>query len=140
MKLTSVMTVPPRTVPPETSLRDAAKVMRQHDVGLLPVVRPDGEVAGVVTDRDLVVRGIADGRDPRGTPVSEAMTRKGVVFCYEDVPIEKAAEVMQQRGIRRVLVVDHERKLRGVASLADLARAPGNTRLVGQTMEGVARA
>src|SRR5438128_675075 len=108
------------------SLAEVAKRMRDADTGAMPVVDGD-ELVGVVTDRDLVVRGIAERADPAMTSVLDAMTRH-VVFCHENAPIEEAASPMAHERVRRLAVVDRACELVGMVSLADIARADNGGR------------
>jgi CBS domain-containing protein len=89
----------------------------------------------MITDRDITVRAIADGRDPASTPVSDAMT-PDVCYAFDDDDVRKAARLMQEKQIRRLPVVNHEKKLVGIVALADLART-GNDPMSGQTLEEI---
>lgn len=119
MKVHQIMTNRPRSVAPENTLVEAAGLMRELDVGALPVW-DNNELAGMVTDRDLVVRGIADGRDPSASTVSEVMSG-GVEFVFGDQEVEEAVRVMEQRQIRRLPVLDRGKRLIGIVSLGDIA-------------------
>lgn len=110
----------PETVRPGATISEAAVRMRAFDVGFLPVVS-GSEVVGVVTDRDLVIRGMGDGRNPDRTPVSEIMTTD-VVCCEEDAPLDAVARSMVVMEVRRVLVMGAD-GASGIVSLSDLARA-----------------
>jgi len=116
------------------SVREAAERMRDRDVGFLPVVDDRGLVVGTVTDRDIVVRVIADGRDPSG-PVSMCMTGE-VIACFASDDLVKAQELMSLYQKSRVVVLDDRGLLAGVISLADLARAR-DERATGETMREV---
>ncbi|MEA2268051.1 MAG: hypothetical protein QOD55_1261 [Solirubrobacteraceae bacterium] len=113
-----VMTADPRTVDPDATLVDAAREMRDGDVGALVVV-DGGAVAGVVTDRDIVVRAIADGRDPSATKVRDVATMNPVTLTV-DQTVEDAIRVMREQDIRRIPVVQDGRPA-GIVSLGDLA-------------------
>jgi CBS domain-containing protein len=112
------MTADPRTVDPDATLVDAAREMRDGDVGALVVV-DGGAVAGVVTDRDIVVRAIADGRDPSATKVRDVATMNPVTLTV-DQTVEDAIRVMREQDIRRIPVVQDGRPA-GIVSLGDLA-------------------
>lgn len=114
----SVMQPSPVTVPADATVATAASLMRERGVGWLPVVQ-DGKLVGVVTDRDVVVRAVAAGRDPAHTPVAEACTRE-VVWAAPQMPIEEAARMMERHGVRRLAVLDGAR-VAGVISVDDLA-------------------
>lgn len=119
MKVHEIMTGNPRSVAPETTLVEAAGLMRELDVGALPVLDNE-QLAGIVTDRDIVVRGIADGQDPHTANVREVMSG-GTEHIYADQEVEEAVQVMEKRQIRRLPVVDRGDRLVGMVSLGDIA-------------------
>jgi CBS domain-containing protein len=119
MLLRDVMTKEIEGIPPHTTLTEAAKKMKSLDVGILPV-REKENVVGMITDRDIAVRAVAAGRDPKNTPVRDAMTPEAV-FCYDDQDVTEAAKVMEEKEVRRVLVFDRQDRLVGIVSLGDLA-------------------
>ena len=121
MKVHEIMTAHARCIGPENTLVEAAGLMRELDVGALPVLEND-ELAGMLTDRDLVVRAIADGRDPNATPVRDVMS-PGAMFVLADQEVEEAVRVMQQRQVRRLPVLNRARRLVGIVSLGDVAVA-----------------
>jgi CBS domain-containing protein len=106
-------------LPAETALDEAARVMKDSDIG--DVVVTDGAtLAGMLTDRDIVVRAVAERADPATTTIGSIITRE-VVMIEQHSTASEAAALMRERNIRRVLVCDHERKLVGIVSLGDLA-------------------
>lgn len=109
------------TVRPDTSASEASRLMRHWGVGALPVASPEGRLKGIVTDRDIVLRCVADENDPRETTVNDVMSRR-VVTVQADADVREAADVMAREQVRR-LPVTREGKLVGILSLADLARA-----------------
>ena len=115
-----VMTADPRTVSPSDSVQDAARHMRDGDVGALVVVE-NGTVSGIVTDRDIVVRAVADGRDASGTTVQDVFT-SSTVTVTPDQSASEAARLMREHDIRRLVVVQDNRPV-GIVSLGDLAVA-----------------
>ena len=119
------MTSDPRCVAPDTKLTEAAKIMGELDVGALPICKND-RLAGMVTDRDIAVRAIAQGRDPNKTTVQDAMT-DGVVYIYEDDDVEAAARLFETKRIRRLPVLNREKRMVGIVSLGDLAVNAGAT-------------
>jgi CBS domain-containing protein len=121
MFVREVMTRHAATVGAEETLEAAARRMKELGVGALPVL-DRGQLAGIVTDRDLTVRAVATGADPRRTAVREAMTPQ-VVACREDDDIEEAARKMEQRAVRRIMVLDREGGLSGMLSVEDLVGA-----------------
>ena len=134
MQIKDIMTRGVETVSPQTSLQEAAARMKTLDVGPLPVCDGD-RIFGMVTDRDIVVRGIAEGRDPRTTQVSEVMTRD-VLTCAESDDVKVAARTMKDNQVRRLLVVDDNHKVSGIVSLGDVA-VEGNDKMSGDVLEKV---
>jgi CBS domain-containing protein len=122
--LADIMSTHVHTIQPQESLRRAAQCMQELDVGALPVC--DGErLLGMLTDRDITVRGIADGLDPDQACVSDIMSPE-VEYCTVDQSAEDAKRLMGSRQLRRLPVVDQDRRLVGIVSLGDLAtRDPG---------------
>ena len=120
MQLSDIMTPAPITVSPAESVALAARTLTHYNIGALPVCRPDGTLQGLVTDRDLVIRCIAAGRDPEKTTVREVMTSK-VIYAEPSMDTAVAAHLMGARQIRRLPVVEQGR-LCGMVSLGDLAK------------------
>jgi CBS domain-containing protein len=121
MFVREVMTRPAATVGVDETLDAAARKMRELGVGALPVV-DRGTLTGIVTDRDLAVRATAAGADPTETRVGEVMTAQPFT-CSEDDDLEEAARRMEERAVRRLLVLDREGHLAGMLSVDDLADA-----------------
>ena len=119
MKVHEIMTGHARSVGPENTLVETAGLMRELDVGALPVYEND-RLLGIVTDRDLALRAIADGLDPNSTPVRDVMS-EGVVHVYADQEVEDVVRIMEERQIRRVPVLNREERLVGIVSLGDIA-------------------
>jgi CBS domain-containing protein len=134
-KVADVMTQRPRAVAPQTPLTEVAQVMESDDVGAVPVVEGD-RLVGIVTDRDIVVRAIAKGKDPTGMPASDISSRE-LVTVHPDDDLSDALELMAQHQVRRLAVTDDER-LVGVVSQADVARQ-GKDKETGQVVEGISR-
>jgi CBS domain-containing protein len=119
MQIREVMTHAPAIVHSNAAVRDAAAKMRELDVGSLPVC--DGErLEGVITDRDIAIRLVAEGLDASNTKVSDIMT-PGATYCFEDQSVDEAATVMEAHQIRRLPILNREKRLVGVLSLGDLA-------------------
>ena len=125
-RVRDIMSREPVVIHVDHSLAEAAKRMREADIGALPVVDGD-ELVGVITDRDLVVRAMARRAVSVAARVSEAMTRH-VVFCHEQASIGEAASLMASERVRRLVVVDRDRELVGIVSLADVARVEDSSR------------
>lgn len=118
-RLREVMTEGAETIAPDATIKDAAVKMEVLNIGPLVVCEGD-RILGIVTDRDITVRAVASGRDPNTTPVREVMTAD-VAWAFADTPIQEAAELMKEREIRRLPVLDHDRRLVGIVSLGDVA-------------------
>lgn len=119
MKIKDVMVQEVVTINPSASLAEAAQLMRQANVGILPVVE-EGQVCGVITDRDLVVRAIAVGADLASTPVGECATGDPVV-AHPDWNLDQAMEAMARAQIGRLPVIDDDNTLAGIVTLGSLA-------------------
>ncbi len=138
MKVSEIMTRGAETVAPDASLRDAAQTMKRLDIGAIPVCDGD-RLVGIVTDRDIVVRAVADGADTASTTVREAMT-EGIVYCQEDTDVQTVADTMKQRQIRRLVVLDADKCLVGIVSLGDLAIQGGDNARSGKVLESISEA
>lgn len=133
--VSDIMTPSVEVANPDESLRSASERMRRMNVGALPVSQ-DGDLCGFITDRDIVIRGLAEGLDPDETPVREAMT-EGVFTIFEDQSIAEAAHLMQQIQIRRIPVVDRKRRLVGIVSIRDIAAERQHDALSGRTFRQI---
>jgi CBS domain-containing protein len=136
MQVQDVMTKRAECVRPSASLQEAARKMKDLDVGLLPVCGDNDRLAGMLTDRDITVRAVAEARDPQTTTVKDAMT-PDVVYCFEDQDVQEAARLMREHQIRRLVVLNRDKRLVGVVSLDDLAVETGDEHLAGSTLEQV---
>lgn len=112
-------------IEPNQTLADAARKMRDADVGSLPVVE-DAKLIGMVTDRDIVIRCVAEGADPKATSV-RAATSQDVVHCLADQSVEDASKIMAAAKVRRLPVIDHDRRLVGIVALGDISRDGSST-------------
>ena len=120
MKVSEVMSHKVEIASPEDSIQRAAQMMARIDAGVLPVAQGD-RLVGMITDRDIAIRGVGAGRDPTDTPVNEVMTRE-VKYCFEDDDVGKVAESMAELQVRRLPVLSREKRLTGIISLGDIAR------------------
>jgi len=133
-----VMTPNPECVTEKDSIQDVARIMKKQDTGVVPVV--DGKkVIGMVTDRDIVVRGIAEGKDCSSLRVNEIMT-KHVRSVKEDASVSEVLDLMSKAEIRRVPVVNDKNELVGIVSLGDVATNTNQDGPVGQTVEHISEA
>ena len=134
MRCSEIMTKNVRTATRETSLREAAAMMRDGDVGAVPVV-DDGKLVGIVTDRDIVVRGVADGKGA-DTAVSEAMTTELFTVAPDDFVFE-AIRLMGDKQVRRIPVVSASGELAGIIAMADIALEMEDEREIAETLEEI---
>ena len=135
MQLKDIMTRDPVVIGPDTTLKEAAGKMREIDSGIMPVGDND-RLVGMLTDRDITVRATANGKDPNATKVREVMT-EDVVYCFEDDDVRAAASKMEQHQIRRLIVLNRDKRLVGIVSLGDVAVDAGDERLAGEVTERV---
>jgi CBS domain-containing protein len=135
MKVKDVMTRGCECIPPDSTLQEAAQRMKQLDVGPLPVCADD-RLAGMLTDRDIVLRAVAEGRDPKATRVRDVMTPH-VTYCFEDQDVAEAARIMREKQIRRLVVLNRDKRLAGILSLGDIAVDAGDEHLTGETLERI---
>lgn len=138
MKVKDIMQTDVSLVRPTTSLREAAELMRDCQCGYLPI-GADDRLTGAVTDRDIVIRGLAEGRDAESTPVQEVMTSQ-IIYCFEDDDVRDAAEKMKEQQIRRLAVLNADKRLRGIITLGDIAPVSKDKKLTGEIECGVAQA
>jgi CBS domain-containing protein len=135
MKLKDIMSRDVKVVEPEATLAQAATAMQQLNVGILPVCAGD-TLLGVVTDRDITLRAVALGREPAQTTVQQVMTQE-LVYCFDDQDVGAAARLMEDKQLRRLIVVNRDKRLVGIVSLGDLAIETANERLAGQVLERI---
>jgi CBS domain-containing protein len=138
MEVREVMTPNVECIRPEASLMDAARKMKKLDVGPLPVCGDGDRLIGMITDRDIVVRALADGRDMEETKVQDIMTPE-VHFCLEEHDVHHAARLMRDKQIRRLVVLNDDRRLVGIVSLGDLATEGGDEEMTGDALEGISQ-
>ena len=128
------MTASPQTIAPDMNAQDAAALMKSEDVGVLPIAR-DGELLGLVTDRDLVLRVLAERRDPQTVMVGDIAT-SATITVTPDTRLTEARELMERHKVRRLPVVKGK-KLVGILSLGDVAWADASIREVGEALKAV---
>jgi CBS domain-containing protein len=135
MKISEIMTTEVMTCKPTDTLAEAAAMMRDLNVGICPIVQDD-KLVGVITDRDITVRAIAQGFDPNTAQVKDFMTPSPITV-EPDTNVEDAAEMMMMHQIRRLPVVDERGKLVGIVSLGDLAVDVGEPEMIAETLEEI---
>jgi len=133
-----LMTTNPKTVEPSANVVDAARIMKQQDVGPVPVVENGDRLAGIVTDRDIVLRVVAEGGDPQATTVGEIMSRD-LATVDPDQPLDEALRLMARHQVRRLPVCEEDGRLVGIVAQADIATELGDDRVTGQVVEEISR-
>lgn len=119
----------------DTPVSEVAKMMQKDDIGAIPVGKDD-KLIGMITDRDIALRVVAAGRDPQKTTAEEIMT-KGIVYCRTTETVEDAIHLMDQKKIRRLPVIDDNKRLVGMLSLGDISHAVSRE-LSGELLHAVA--
>ena len=122
MKVSECMSTDVRIASPDDTIREAARIMREIDAGALPVGEND-RLVGMITDRDIAIRAVADGHGPE-TSVREVMSKE-IRFCFEDDDLEEVAENMADLKVRRLPVLNRDKRLVGIVSLGDLSLSDG---------------
>src|SRR6266403_5483653 len=133
MQIDKIMHRNVKIIGPDETLRDAATAMKKLDVGVLPVGEHD-RLVGMITDRDIAVRGIAEGKGP-DTKVRDVMTDE-VMYCFDDDGIQQVCQNMAEIQVRRLPVVSRDKRLVGIVSLSDLAKKEANA---AKALKGIAR-
>ena len=131
-----IMTPNPLTCRPNDLIRDAARIMAERDTGVVPVVDDSRKILGLITDRDIVVRLVAEGKDPAKAHVTDAMT-KSVRTVKEDTPIDEVTRLMSTAQVRRIPVVNQRDEIVGIISFGDIATETGERDKVGHTIEKI---
>ena len=135
MKVSKCMTRDVELVSPTQTIRDAAQMMAELDAGALPV-QQDDRLVGMITDRDIAVRAVAQGKSPE-TPVRDVMSPE-VLYCFDDQEIEDVSRNMGEVKVRRLPVVNRDKRLVGIISIGDLARKEEQT-LTGSTLARISK-
>lgn len=134
MKVKECMTRDVQLIGPDATIADAARAMGENDCGAIPVASPD-RLLGMITDRDICIRAVAQGRAP-DTPVREVMSKE-VLYCYDDQTTDEVLDNMGDIQVRRLAVVDRNKRLVGIVALSDLAN--GSEKPAGQALCLIAR-
>lgn len=136
MRLRDVMTPAPRTLSPSATVEEAARIMRDADTGVVPLVE-NGRPVGLVTDRDIVVRGVAQGGNALNRPIRE-FASTDIVTAAPDLSTDDAVDLMGAHQVRRLLVCEGD-QLVGIASIGDIAVKEGKDRRVGDALEEISQ-
>lgn len=124
-----------RCLAPDATLREIALEMKELDVGSIPICEQD-RLVGMVTDRDIVIKTFADQLDPRTAVASDVMTSP-IVFGFEDMPVDEGARIMEVRQVRRLIILNRDKKLVGIVSLGDLSVRSGSEEISAEVLEKV---
>jgi CBS domain-containing protein len=135
MRVSDAMTREVRVASPGQTIREVAKIMAEIDAGSMPVGDND-RLVGMITDRDIAIRAVAHGKGP-DTPVREVMSTDQVLYCYEDEDLAHVAQNMGQQQVRRLPVVNREKRLVGIVSLGDVAQS--EARSANKAVKGVTK-
>jgi len=135
MKVKDIMTRDIEKIDFNSPLSQAAEKMRSSDIGVLPVEK-DGKIIGIITDRDIIIRGLAMHLDPETTTVSNVMTSE-VATCYDNDDLEDAISIMEEKQIRRLVVFSRSNEPAGILTIGDLAIKADDTSLVCRAMSRI---
>ena len=135
MRVSECMTREVRVASPEQSIREVAKIMAEIDAGVMPVGDND-RLVGMITDRDIAIRAVAEGKGP-DTPVREVMSTETVLYCYEDEDLAHVAQNMGEQQVRRLPVVSRDKRLVGIVSIGDVAQT--EARSANKAVKGVSK-
>ena len=140
MKAQDIMSADPVCVTPQTSMEEAARLMKDHNVGVLPVVSQEGsrELVGIITDRDITIRHVAEGHGSPDCPVSEAMS-ENVKTCSPDAAVEDVMDTMGREQVRRIPIVDERGSLVGMVSQADVVLEAKDERKAEEMVENISK-
>lgn len=140
MKAKDIMTKSPRCVTPDTTVREAARVMKDQNVGVLPVVKSKDSttLSGVITDRDIAIRCVADGRDSATCLVRDVMSAKVTTARAED-SVDDVMDLMGREQVRRIPIVDDRGSLVGIVAQADIVRKAKDDEKAERTVEKISR-
>jgi CBS domain-containing protein len=136
MKVSEIMTTNVECVTPETTITELAEKMKSLDVGFLAICEAD-RIKGTVTDRDIVIRGIAGGRDIHSMKTQDIMS-KDVHWCFEKDDVIDVASKMREKGVRRMLLLDQNKRLVGIVSIGDIAKV--EEKESGKTLKDISEA
>ena len=135
-QIKDVMSRDVKIVSPDTTIREAAQQMRDGDFGMLPVAEND-RMVGAISDRDIAIRAIADDRGP-DTAVRDVMTT-GICWAFDDASVDEAARIMSERQVRRLPVVNHDKRLVGIVALGDFAVEPSEIKPAAKALSGISQ-
>lgn len=135
MRVSEAMSKKPIFLPPTASLKDAAVKMKELDCGFIPIGKND-KLIGAVTDRDIVLRTLAQGKDPNKATLKDVMSEH-IEYCFEDENLDKAIEHMKNKQIHRLVVLNKNKRMTGILALGDIARKSHDDVQTGDAVEGI---
>jgi CBS domain-containing protein len=130
-----IMSKKPEFLPPETTLKEAANQMRTKDYGFI-LVGEDDRLIGAVTDRDIAIRAVAEGKDPNKTTLKDVMS-KGIYYCFDEDDLQNVIKKMEHEQIRRLAVLNKNKRLIGIISFGDIATKCKNTKLCSELADAI---
>jgi CBS domain-containing protein len=136
MKVREIMTSNVECLGPQSTLKEIAQEMQSLDVGFIPICEND-RLVGTATDRDIVIRAVADGRDVNTTQVREVMSRD-IIYAFEEDDVKTVAEKMREKDVRRILILDRNKRLVGVVSIGDVSKV--EEKVSGKTLRDITEA
>jgi CBS domain-containing protein len=139
MKCSDVMTKNPKTCAPTDNVAQAAQLMKSEDVGPIPIVGANDKLEGIITDRDIVLKVVAEGRDPKTTKLADVMTTD-LISCTVDGDIEEMLDLMEDNQVRRIPLVDANGRLVGIVSQADIATRLDDSEKTAELVEDISKA
>ena len=139
MTCSEVMTKSPKTCAPTDFVQQAAQLMKSEDVGPIPIVGDNGKLEGIITDRDIVLKVVAEGRDPKTTKLADVMSTD-LITCTADGDIEETLDLMEDNQVRRIPVVDASGRLVGIISQADIATRLDDSEKTAELVEDISKA
>ena len=139
MTCKEVMTKDPKTCAPTDTVERAAQLMKSEDVGPIPIVGDNGKLEGIITDRDIVLKVVAEGRDAKTTKLADVMSTD-LITCTTDGDIEKTLDLMEDNQVRRIPVVDASGRLVGIISQADVATRLDDSEKTAELVEDISKA
>ena len=139
MTCSDVMTKGPKTCAPTDFVQQAAQLMKSEDVGPIPIVGDNDKLEGIITDRDIVLKVVAEGRDPKTTKLADVMSTD-LITCTSDGDIEETLNLMEDNQIRRIPVVDASGRLVGIISQADIATRLDDSEKTAELVEDISKA
>lgn len=138
MKLKDIMTTNTEIISPDATLNECAKKMKQLDIGAIPVCDGD-RLLGMITDRDLVIRGLAIEKDFNQMKAKDVMSAP-IIYCFEDDDVESSVRIMEVKQVRRLVVLNREKRMVGIASIGDVAAKTESEALSGEVLGKISTA